>query len=414
MNRLPLRWRLTLAFAAALAVLLTAVGVFLYARLGAELDRLMRRDLSARSEQLGGLLLSSPIESLPREPAAELEPDETVAQILRADGTVVAASAHADVALLTPDQLEAALRGPVLVDRPGDRVLDERLRILARPVTARGQTYAVLVSASLDERGEALRALLRTEILGLGGALLLSSLVGYGAAGLLLRPLEHGERLQRELLARQRRFLADASHQLRTPLAIIKTEVELAHAPGTANPELRAALASTGEEVDRLSALTDQLLALAAADEQRLDLAPVDLRLDEVLTASAQRTARRAALERRTISVRTDGSTLRADPRRLGDALDNLLDNALRHGAGPIEMSGHRSGSVVTVEVRDHGEGFPPGYLSQPFERFVRGAGARGGTGLGLPIVQAIVEAHAGRVSLHNDGGAIVTLELPA
>jgi hypothetical protein len=87
MSRLPIRWRLTVAFGLALAIVLTAVGIFLHARLRAELDIGIERDLRVRADQLGGLLARSPIEELPQTPSAELEPDENIAQILQPDGT---------------------------------------------------------------------------------------------------------------------------------------------------------------------------------------------------------------------------------------------------------------------------------------------------------------------------------------
>ncbi|MGL5862678.1 MAG: sensor histidine kinase, partial [Phycicoccus sp.] len=341
--------------------------------------------------------------------------------VIRPDGQLVAASSHPEVALLTPAQREAATREVLVVDRPGDPALDERLRLLAQPVSTRGETFLVLVASSLDERSEAMRALLRTELLGLGSALGLATAAAWVAAGVVLRPLERGRRLQADALERQRWFLADASHQLRTPLAVIRAEVDLVRGPGvagggapTASPaELLAALDSTGEEVDRLTVLTDQLLLLAAGDEQRLALAPREVALDTLLTAAARRAEPRARQDRRELDVHADASVLLADPARLGDALDVLLDNAIRHGAGRIELSGTGAGDVVAVQVRDHGAGFPRSYLERPFERFSRGTGGRGGTGLGLSIVRAIVEAHGGRVWVDNDAGAVVTLELP-
>jgi signal transduction histidine kinase len=459
MNRLPIRWRLTLAFALALTAVLGAAGVFLYAQLSSDVDVAIERDLRMRAGQLSALVIQSPISVLTTTPSEALEPDEAIAQILTPAGQVVAASSDADVQLLTPAQLQAAASKELFVDRPGDATLDESLRIFSTPVHARGETLIVLVADSLDERAKALASTLGVEIVGLGAALVASCGVGYWVAGLALRPVEalrqraaaisgddlaDGERAllpvspvadeigrlgrtlndmldrigraqaaQRDALEQQRRFLADASHQLRTPLAIIKAEVELAQSGTTKGDDLRAAVASIGEETDRLSGLTEELLLLAAADEQRLTLNREPVKVRDLLTDVAERGRGRAQLEGRTIMVQSDDSMITADRQRLEYALGNLLDNALTHGAGKVELVGQRSADAVEIRVRDHGGGFTPSYLAHPFVRFAPTASTGRGTGLGLAIVEAIAEAHGGSVSIRNDDGAAVTLSLP-
>jgi signal transduction histidine kinase len=460
MSRLPIRWRLTLAFALALTVVLTAVGAFLHFQLSTDVDRDIERDLRTRAAQLSGLLMREPISSLPTAAAEQLEPDETIAQILTPTGGVVAATAYADVRLLTPEQIRAAANDEIFVDRPGDAHLDESLRILAMPVHARGETYLVVVTDSLDERAQTLASTLGVEIVGLAAALIASCGVGYWVSGLALRPVEELRRraeaisgddladaeraplpvspvadeigrlgrtlndmldrigraqaAQRDALDQQRRFLADASHQLRTPLAIIKAEVELAQSETTEGDDLRATIASIDEETDRLSGLTEELLLLAAADEERLSLNRESVTVRDLLMEMAERGRGRAQLEARTITVRADDSMITADRQRLEYALGNLLDNALTHGAGNVELAGQRNGDAVEIRVRDQGAGFSDSYLAHPFERFAPTASTGRGTGLGLAIVQAITQAHGGGVSLGNDNGAAVTLSLPA
>ena len=459
MNRLPIRWKLTLAFALALTIVLTAVGIFLHFQLSTDVDREIERDLRTRAAQLSGLLMRESISALPTSAAEQLEPDETIAQILTPTGGVVAATAYADVRLLTAEQLRDATVGELFVDRPGDIHLDESLRIFAMPVHARGENFVVVVTDSLDERAQTLASTLGVEIIGLAVALIASCGAGYWVSGLALRPVEelrrraaaisgddliHTQRAplpvspvtdevgrlgrtlndmldrigraqaaQRDALERQRRFLADASHQLRTPLAIIKAEVELAQSGTTRGDDLQAALTSIGEETDRLSRLTEQLLVLAAADEQRLSLSRESVKLGDLLEEVAGRGRGRAQLQGRTITVVSDETTVSADRQRLEYALGNLLDNALTHGAGDMELLGKRDGEVVELHVRDHGSGFPESYLAHPFVRFTPTASTGRGTGLGLAIVQAITEAHGGLVSLANDHGASVRLALP-
>jgi two-component system, OmpR family, sensor kinase len=459
MSRLPIRWRLTLAFALALTVVLTAAGVFLHFQLSTDVDRDIARDLRTRAAQLSGLLMREPISSLPTAAAEQLEPDETIAQILTPTGAVVAATAYADVRLLTPEQIRAAANEEIFVDRPGDAHLDESLRILAMPVRARGESYVVVVTDSLDERAQTLASTLGVEIVGLTAALVASCGVGYWVSGLALRPVEELRRraeaisgddladaeraplpvspvadeigrlgrtlndmldriaraqaAQHDALDQQRRFLADASHQLRTPLAIIKAEVELAQSGTTKDDDLRAAMTSIGEETDRLSRLTEQLLVLAAADEHRLSLTREPVKIGALLEEVADRGRGRAQLQGRTIMVESDEATISADRQRLEYVLGNLLDNALTHGAGDLELISNRDDDVVELHVRDHGTGFSDSYLAHPFVRFAPTASTGRGTGLGLAIVQAITEAHGGVVSLANDAGASVTLVLP-
>jgi signal transduction histidine kinase len=459
MSSLPIRWRLTLAFALALTVVLTAVGVFLHFQLSTDLDHDIERDLRTRAAQLSGLLIRAPISALPTPAFKQLESDETIAQILTPDGHVVAASSYPEVRILTPQQLQAAASQELIVDRQGDARLDESLRIFAIPVHAPKRNYIVVVTDSLDERAQTLASTLGVEIVGLAAALVASCAVGYWVSGLALHPVEELRRraaaisgddlaeaertplpvspvadeigrlgrtlndmldrigraqaAQREALEQKRRFLADASHQLRTPLAIIKAEVELAQSGTTKDNDLRAAMTSIGEETDRLSRLTEQLLLLAAADEERLSLSrePVDLR--QLLDQVAERGRCRAELQGRTITVQCDEITILADRLRLESALGNLMDNALSHGNGDMELVGVRDSGVVALLVRDHGDGFSDNYLAHPFLRFAPTAGTGRGAGLGLAIVQAITVAHGGVVSLANDHGAAVTLSLP-
>jgi two-component system, OmpR family, sensor kinase len=458
MSRLPIRWRLTLAFAFALTVVLTAVGVFLHFQLSTDLDHDIERDLRTRAAQLSGLLIRAPISALPTPAFRQLESDETIAQILTPDGQVVAASSYPEVRILTPQQLQAAASHELIVDRPGDARLDESLRIFAMPVHAPKRNYIVVVTDSLDERAQTLASTLGVEIVGLAAALVASCGVGYWVSGLALRPVEELRRraaaisddladaertplpvspvtdeigrlgrtlndmldrigraqaAQRGALEQKRRFLADASHQLRTPLAIIKAEVELAQSGTTNDDDLRAAMTSIGEETDRLSRLTEQLLLLAAADEERLSLSrePVDLR--QLLDQVAERGRCRAELQGRRITVQCDEITILADRQRLESALGNLIDNAFSHGKGDMELVGVRDGDVVALLVRDHGDGFSDSYLAHPFLRFAPTASTGRGAGLGLAIVQAITAAHGGVVSLANDHGAAVTLSLP-
>jgi signal transduction histidine kinase len=310
----------------------------------------------------------------------------------------------------------------------------------------------VVVGTSLEDRDEAVAEL--TGLLLVAGpiALLAASLLGYLLAATALRPVEamrarageisgarSGERLPlpaardelRRLgqtlnamleridaaLARERAFVADAGHELRTPVAILKAEIELALAGDRSPQELRAALASAREETDRLARLADDLLVLARADEGGLPIHPEPVAAIEVLEAVAARFAARAAEEGRSVEVDAEpGATLIADRLRVEQAVTNRVDNALRHGAGPVVVRARRAGDAIELSVEDAGHGVPPGDAEEVFGRFVRGASADGqGAGLGLAIVRAIARAHGGDARLDaTPGGAAAVISLPA
>src|SRR5918999_2115633 len=347
-SRLALRWRVAAAFAAVLATVVLGIGAFVFWRVSAALDRALDRSLQAQAQQVSGLVDQvSP--DLPPPGGATTEPDEQVAQVLRADGTVVAASPSARVTLLDPDRLQDALDGPVTWDRPGDDVLDEDLRLLAIPATRPSGTYVVVVGSSLDERNETLTALLVAEVVGLAVAVLAAGGAGYAIAGLALRPV-------REALQRERRFVAEASHQLRTPLAIITSEVELAQLTPPDPSAQAATLRSIGEEAQRMARLSDQLLLLAAHDDGR-PLGPrEEVAVGDLLQSVADRHRARAAALGRSIRFRAEnGLLVHADRVRLEAALDGLVENALRHGAGNIELVGAAHRDEIVLSVHDQG-----------------------------------------------------------
>ena len=324
--------------------------------------------------------------------------------------------------------------------------------MLARPAPTAGGEVVVVVGESLEQRRRALEGL--HTLLAIGGplALLVASLAGYTVAAAALRPVERMRRRAAELtgeaegrlpvppsrdeiarlgdtlnamlgrlqavLARERSFVSDASHELRTPLAILRTELELALRGHATRDELEEAVRSAAEETERLNQLADDLLVIARSDQGRLPVRPADIDADSLLTGVAHRFAARARAERRTLRAESaDGLTLTADRARLEQALANMVDNALRHGAGDVVLSAAGDDGHVELHVRDRGPGFPVEFLPSAFERFSRAdeARSRGGTGLGLAITSAVARAHGGEAHASNldEGGADVWLEIP-
>ena len=431
MSRLPLRLRLTLAFAIAMAVVIAVLGAFLYVELRATLDEQIDQNLRTRA---------SAVEALA--PGFRMVNDEGFAEVVvRPRG-----------AIITPDELARARQEPdgIFLARDGAPGVDSGpVRIFARP----GDRGVVVVGASLDDRDEALTSFVRR--LGLGGpiALLLASIAGYLLAGATLRPVEAMRRRAAEIsatvdgrrlpepagddeiarlartlnamlarleagLERERRFAAEASHELRTPLASLRAELELALRRPRTNEELRAAIGSAAEETDRLTVLAEDLLVLARSDEGALRLERQPLAAGELLDSVAGRFAARAGDAGVELEVDAPaGLEAVGDRARLEQALGNLVDNALRHGAGPVRLEAERANGSVALRVSDAGAGFADDMLPRAFERFSRADGARSGSGagLGLAIVAAIAQAHGGRASAANrpGGGAEVTLVLP-
>jgi signal transduction histidine kinase len=221
-----------------------------------------------------------------------------------------------------------------------------------------------------------------------------------------------------EGLARERAFVADAGHELRTPLSILKLELDLTLAEARSRGDLEVGLSSAAEEVDRLAKLAEELLVIARADQGRLPVAKERLDVREVLEATAQRFAGRATSDGGTVTFAgADGLAVEADRTRVEQALTNMVENALRYGAGAVTLYAIERNGSVELHVRDEGPGFPEVFLPRAFERFSRADAARsgGGAGLGLAIVRAIAEAHGGSVGVTNQpgGGADVWLSLP-
>jgi two-component system sensor histidine kinase MprB len=228
----------------------------------------------------------------------------------------------------------------------------------------------------------------------------------------MLDRLESSRDALDESVRAQRQLIADASHELRTPVTSLRTNIEVLLQGVELDPEdRRRLLADVVEQSEELSALVGDLIELARGDQQGAETD--DVRLDGVAEESLARARRNAPgihFDATLVPTVVDGV-----PERLARALNNLLDNAARHSppGGTVEVQVGPKG----VEVRDHGTGVDPEDLPYVFDRFFRGRNSRGrqGSGLGLAIVRQVAEQHGGSVSVTNavDGGAIFNLWLP-
>src|SRR5256714_4706296 len=404
MSRFPIRVRVTSAFALAMAVVLVASGVFLYLRLSSHLALTLDRELQQRAQDLGALAARPGI-SLARDDGDRfVENGESYAQLLDARGRVVDATpAIGRRPVLSSAEIAAAQRHPIYVDRASTPGLDEGSRALATLVTRRGRRLVLVVGATRGNNGETLRSF-RTELLLAGpAALVLASLVGYLLAGLSLRQVESmrrraasisadtpgerlpvpatGDELERlgttlnemlerlELaLERERDFVADAGHELRTPLALLRTELELALRQATTSDELREAVRVSSREAERLSQLAEDLLLIARTERGRLPLREESVGVGELFETVVNRFDWRAEEAGATIvAAPAPGLRIRGDRLRLEQALANLLDNALRYGGDTITLRAAERDGLVELHVEDDGPGFPPDFLPRAF-----------------------------------------------
>jgi heavy metal sensor kinase len=446
---MALRLRLALLFAAATAVLVGVAGFAFVLQLRVSVDASLDPGLRARVAALGDELDSDG--ALP-----PLGTTDTLVQARTPAGQLLAATPEAGSrTVLDAAQFQQALAGEVSFTGTVD---GERSRILATTISTPSGPVMLIVGAETDVSDAAVDRAVSALLLGGPPAALLAGLGAWLLAGATLRPVERMRRqaadisdqdldqrlavpatrdevaalattindlLSRlqEALDRERGFVADAGHELRTPLAILRTELELAARPGRTREALADAVTQAGQETDRLIRLAEDLLLLARADNRQPFLRPVPLSLPDLLEAAAR--GARARAEARSVEVVVDCPPeldIQADPDRLRQAVDNLLDNATRHAPDgstvDVTASVLREG-VIVLDVSDRGAGFPPEFLPQAFDRFRRAEASRardsGGSGLGLAIVRAIAQAHGGTASATNrePGGAAVRIMIP-
>lgn len=214
--------------------------------------------------------------------------------------------------------------------------------------------------------------------------------------------------------AAQRRFVSDASHELRSPLATVRTTMEVAQV----HPEITDWPALTQvvlDESGRMQTLVSDMLLLARSDEGGLQLRRTEVDLDDLCEQEVARLRRLGV----TVSAEIHPVRVVGDADRLARVLRNLSDNAARHAATSVRLHLRAEGHDAVLDVSDDGPGIPQDQRARVFERFVRLDESRtrtsGGTGLGLPIVQQIVQAHGGSVSVLDgpEGGALLRVMLP-
>ncbi|NUS17130.1 MAG: HAMP domain-containing histidine kinase [Streptomyces sp.] len=467
-GRLPLRIRLVAGFSAAILLVLSGAGAFVYLRVRYALDLRLDEDLREQ-EQLAAAHIPPGTGAM-----AGADTVRSYFQVLDTGNRVLARGPGVTgSSLLRPAELSSALVRAQRRDRGAVLPISARpMRLYAVPLSPgaappAGRPAVVVVAVRLDQRNEALRELIGQLALAGVATLVVASLVGYRLARAALLPVERYRveaariaggatgvrlavpdtahevaRLGRTLndmlgaleaaVDRERRFVDDASHELRTPLTLLSTELELAlRRPRTAQEMERTVRAAAADTAD-LIALADMLLSVGVQSFDSRGAAVVDL--GQLVEDRVRR--HRASGPHRDRAVRTDtvpGLTVHSDAARLGQVVTNLLDNAVRHGAGTITVAARGDQGSAVLTVHDDGPGMDPQFLPHATERFSRADAARTspGSGLGLSLVDSIVRAHHGGLRIcsgtahhhgaahpvpacrHQGSGSTVTVVLP-
>jgi signal transduction histidine kinase len=437
----PLRWWARQSLRARLTLLATALFSFAVAT-GAILVLILQRQALLRVLDASAQRSAADIAQQIRNGKQSTTVIPTTAgvlevQVVDAGDHVIAASPGADrfVPLLTPEQVRAVRTGArPEIDSPTS---DARLRVLGTAVGSR----TVLAATDLKQIDDSLEILSRVALIGSPLAVLLMAVATYTVVALTLRPvaeLRHGaaeitaagladqrlpvssaedeiHRLAVTLNAmldridtatkRQRTFVGDAAHELRSPLASLRVQLEVAQRLGP-EEDLPTLVDEVLVDVGRLDRLVDDLLALARQDEAGGAMRRSEpVAMDELVnTVSAGYLHARVPVS---VSQSTP-ATVQGDPDGLRRVVVNLVDNAVRHARSEVTLAvetGILAGrAIVTVRVSDDGAGIPAGERERVFDRFYRLHASRsresGGTGLGLPIVRDLVRAHGGTVRL--------------
>ncbi len=441
------RFRTTAAATAAVAIFLAiAAVVFVFV----QRDQLERSLTDSAVEQAADTATQIAASGVPADLGSG-GGDQSLIQVVAADGSVVVAS----------PQIEG--EPPVIDSRPApgttDVVQSEDLPIgegqpfvvVAHGVTSPDGQLVVLVAQSLELVGQSTAVVVNLLAVGCPIVLVTVALTSFWLTGRALAPVEairsqvaeiqgnatlaarvpvpDGDdeiarlavtmnamlgRLQKASDA-QRRFVGDASHELRSPLASIRAAHEIAaRHPRSTDWE------STGRDVlaelDRIDRLVADLLLLARADERGLPLSVVDVDLDDLVRAETGRLDRSAGVR---IVVTAPPARIQGDPHRLARAVRNLVENAVRYAHSTVQVRLVPDAQGVRLEIEDDGPGIPTADRERVFDRFVRLEESRsrtdGGTGLGLAIAREIATGHGG--TLRADGGAtgaLLVMTLPA
>ena len=450
---MPIRWRLTLWFSLILCAILILSGAMLHILLQRYLSNEIDDNLKVYSARVHGTLNPQEMpehvdydvmhDKLP--PINELTSPGIYIQFIDESGNVVVKSSNlGDQELpFSPSLTSKGFDGNVAIETVATDD-STRVRIMVSPMYLMDQTLLLEVAQSLkhvdDTMGQVRLALLANFLLamilaGISGAMLvrralspveritktarsieassdLSRRVGYSGPmdeiGQLVMTFDHMiEHLDR-VFHSQKHFVTDASHELRSPLTVIKGNLDLI-SRNISVEDHQEALRAIRSETDRMVKIVNDLLLLAEAESGQIELQE-KVSLKEILLAEFER-AQRLAGNRKFVIGRQEDLSVKGDIHRLKQLLGNLVDNAIKYtpNGGTITLSLFRDKEWARLEVVDTGAGIAPEHLPNIFDRFYRAdksrSRAKRGTGLGLAIVKGIAEQHGGKVTVTSESG---------
>lgn len=456
---MSLRIRLTLVYSLLFAVLIAAFGIIVYLQTSTRLYSSVDDTLTLRAERI--ISESKDAAGAANALAADQNVLDEIAtpgvyvEILNPDGTLYARSSNLSQPLPVRTRRLGSDAGVVIETHHTSN--GERVRVLYQdiPADAFPAGGRILVARSLHPTDAALD---RIRVILIGGGivfLIVANALAYVVAAPALRPLRQVSRTASEIeatadfsrripgesqpgevgelvrtlndliakvettLGAHRSFLADSSHELRRPLAVLRGNLEVLASGALPAEEREQVIAETEAESRRMSRILADLLLLSQVDARLiLQMRPIDL--GDLLKSVAEHERQRFPARQIEVDVPAEPLRVEADEQRVRQLLENLLENAARYSeAGkPIRVRAGRNGRFALAEVRDEGPGMSEEEARHAFERFFRGSRGRrahaDGSGLGLAIVQHIAEAHGGGVALTSSpAGTAVRVELP-
>ena len=456
---IPLKARLTLWYVTLFAVIAAVWSGGVVALVRADLYAGLDRDLASRASQIA-LSVGTPgdgeFQDISDATLKGIPKQQTAAQLLSVGGQVLESSGATLAArpMVPATVIARTLRSTtptVMTITQGE----DRYRVLIALMTSSG--HLILVGTNSESVDDAVTRLVTILLLTGPGVLLAAGGGGWFLAKRALRPVTEMtataasigiDRLDERvpvppgsdelsalaatlntMLSRletgvrdKRRLVADASHELQTPLAVMRTELDVSLASGDLPPDAVAVLESAREETDRMTRIVRNLLTLARFDEGTLRLLRQPVDLAEVVASTVESLDTLAHERGVDVSVVSDGAAVAdGDSEYLRLVVANLVENAIRYsGEGShVVVSTRVDGHEARVVVRDNGSGIPADALLHIFDRFYRvdtsRSKAMGGSGLGLAISREIAEAHHGRIEVESEvsAGSTFTLILP-